>query len=82
MRAGLVALVAGGALAGCGLDYASTCSSIDVRAGDSVECTMPGYTDRAFDLRVPAGWDGNSPLPLIVALHGGAAFAMSPSMVS
>jgi len=62
------------ALAGCGLDYASDCATVDLGAGDSAECTMPGYTDRAFDVRVPAGWDGSSPLPLIVALHGGGAY--------
>ena len=37
----------------------------------AVSCPMPGWVDRAFDLRVPPGWDGTSPLPVIYAFHGG-----------
>lgn len=43
---------------------------------------MPGYTDRSFDLEVPAGWDGTTPLPVIVALHGGGGNKRSASVVS
>lgn len=43
---------------------------------------MPGYTDRAFDLELPASWDGASPLPLIVAFHGGGGRRESAETVS
>ncbi len=42
-----------------------------VRAGDSVECPVPDWTDRAFDLELPPGWNGTSPLPVLFAFHGG-----------
>jgi len=67
---------------GCGLDRAADCTTADVRAGDTIECTTPGYVDRAFDLRVPASWDGSSPLPLIVALHGGGAWKEAAETVT
>jgi polyhydroxybutyrate depolymerase len=39
--------------------------------GDSLSCPTPNELDRAFDLEVPASWDGTSALPLIYAFHGG-----------
>ena len=67
---------------GCRLQYAADCATADVHAGDSVECTVPGYVDRAFDLRVPPSWDGGTPMPLIVAFHGGGAFKGSAETVT
>ena len=32
---------------------------------------MPGWLDRAFDLHLPATWDGTAELPLIYVFHGG-----------
>lgn len=43
---------------------------------------MPGYTDRAFDLDLPADWDGASPLPLVVVFHGGGGRRESAETVS
>ena len=33
--------------------------------------TLSAWPDRAYDLHIPAGYDGRTPLPLIVVLHGG-----------
>lgn len=81
LRAALIIAIAWLATS-CKLDEAVDCATADVRAGQSVECTMPGYTDRAFDLRLPPSWDGASPLPLIVALHGGGAWKGAAETVS
>ena len=32
---------------------------------------MPGWTDRSFDVQMPSIWDGTSPLPVILSIHGG-----------
>lgn len=68
-----VALVLAAVLA-VGCDYfVPACDDVRVKPGATVSCTMPGYTDRAFDLRTPPSWDGQSPLPVILAIHGGGA---------
>ncbi|MBL8612680.1 MAG: hypothetical protein JNL38_35395 [Myxococcales bacterium] len=56
--------------AGCvpGIDE---CHAGDVGPGGSITCPVPSWTDRAFDLEVPAGWDGRTPLPVVFAFHGG-----------
>jgi polyhydroxybutyrate depolymerase len=56
-------------LGGCGFDPLDRCASAE--PGTEVTCPMPGVLDRAFDLRVPASWDGRAPLPLVYAFHGG-----------
>ena len=53
---------------GCQLD---PCTSSQAGPGVHLECPMPGWVDRAYDLYIPQGWDGSSPLPLIVVFHGG-----------
>lgn len=35
------------------------------------ECEVPGWEDRAYDLVLPPDYDGESPVPLVLALHGG-----------
>lgn len=35
------------------------------------ECEVPGWEDRAYDLVLPEGYDGSTPVPLLLALHGG-----------
>lgn len=57
----------------CNLDRAEHCADLDVGAGDQVACVTPGWLDRAFDLHVPQGWDGSSPLPVVLLFHGGGA---------
>jgi polyhydroxybutyrate depolymerase len=59
------------ATASCSPNFADDCRTIAVGPGDMVTCVVPGWVDRAFDLRVPASWDGSSPLPLVIAYHGG-----------
>jgi len=56
--------------AGCGFQLAE-CDAGDARPGARLSCPVPGHTDRAFDLHVPASWDGASPLPVLYAFHGG-----------
>ncbi len=79
MRAPGVVLLAL-ALGACGFDPLDRCTT--AAAGDRLQCPMPGYTDRAFDLDVPAGWDGSTPLPLIIAFHGGGGNRASTSRIT
>jgi polyhydroxybutyrate depolymerase len=58
-------------LAACRPSFLPECGDVDVAPGDRVSCKMPGQVDRGFDLRIPASWDGVSPLPLVIAYHGG-----------
>jgi polyhydroxybutyrate depolymerase len=55
--------------AGCWFDPLDPCGP--ARPGEARGCPMPGWMDRAFDLRVPAAWDGASPLPVVYVVHGG-----------
>lgn len=69
----LPALAAGGCASDCAAAGA-------LRPGDT-RCGMEGWPDRDVVIHVPAGWDGASPLPLVVARHGhsgtGAGFDKS-----
>jgi polyhydroxybutyrate depolymerase len=75
-------IVAAALVAGCRAGGALDCATVELAAGDLVECRMPDYVDRAFDVRVPASWDGSSPLPLIVVLHGGGGLKASAETVT
>ncbi|MBE7449650.1 MAG: hypothetical protein HS111_12355 [Kofleriaceae bacterium] len=66
---GVAALVAGAV--GCRPDFLDDCGAILVGPGARVSCQVPGHVDRGFDLAVPAAWDGVTPLPLVIAYHGG-----------
>lgn len=50
--------------------------------GAALECPIEGVFDRAFSLRVPARWDGTTPLPVIVAFHGGGGNRRSAESVT
>jgi polyhydroxybutyrate depolymerase len=70
----LCAVAVGLACLAVGCDYfVPSCGDLEVKPGETVSCVVPGYTDRAFDLRTPSSWDGSSPLPVILAIHGGGA---------
>ena len=62
-------LAAAGA-GGCGFAL-EECTAGDAQPGRHLTCPTPGHVDRAFDLHVPGGWDGVSPLPVIFVFHGG-----------
>lgn len=47
------------------------CAGRLVRGGEELACPVPSWLDRSFALEVPPGWDGQSPLPVIFAFHGG-----------
>ena len=66
-------LVAGALALTAGCERVDRCADLDLGAGDRAACEAPGWLDRAFDLHVPPGWDGSSPLPVIVLFHGGGA---------
>jgi len=55
-------------VSGC-LRDAEHCAGEAIAPGSHHECTVPGWVDRAFDLHVPAGWDGSSPMPVVVLLQ-------------
>ncbi|MBL9013661.1 MAG: hypothetical protein JNL83_05775 [Myxococcales bacterium] len=59
------------AAAACAPDRHAECGREDVAAGESVECVVPGWLDRSFELAVPASWNGSATLPVIVLFHGG-----------
>jgi polyhydroxybutyrate depolymerase len=65
---------------GCIINPLDPCKSAE--AGDSMACPTPGELDRAFDLEVPASWDGVAPLPLIYAFHGGGGHRSSADNVT
>lgn len=56
---------------GACVDQLEPCAGARVAPGKRFTCPTPGWTDRGFDLFVPKTWDGYSPLPLIIDLHGG-----------
>lgn len=58
------------------------CGPGSATAGTSTSCPMPDEVDRSFDLEVPASWDGRSPLPLVVAFHGGGGNKESAAKVA
>jgi polyhydroxybutyrate depolymerase len=58
-------------LTACGLDHARRCPDMTIAPGSHHACEVPGWVDRAFELDVPAGWDGSAPLPVVVLFHGG-----------
>lgn len=58
-------------LIGCRPQFLPECGDVEVAPGDRISCVVPGQVDRGFDLAIPASWDGVSPLPLVIAYHGG-----------
>jgi len=34
-------------------------------------CSVPGWDDRDYDVVLPKGYDGRTPVPVVVAFHGG-----------
>jgi polyhydroxybutyrate depolymerase len=44
-------------------------------APGDVRREVPGFAGRPYDLRIPAGHDGCTPLPVVVAIHGGGSNA-------
>lgn len=51
---------------GCARD----CRDFALTGPREVTCRVPGWTDRDVRVRAPAGWDGTTALPLVVARHG------------
>ena len=39
--------------------------------GESETCNLPGYSDRPYDVHVPASYDVQTAIPVVVAFHGG-----------
>lgn len=66
------ALVSFLAVTGCrkSLPAADCASSPPSGPGQSV-CTVPGWDNRDFILRMPSAADGKTKLPVVIALHGG-----------
>ncbi len=52
--------------AGCAKD----CARIGIDGPGEITCRVPGWSDRDVLVHTPAGWDGASALPLVVARHG------------
>jgi len=54
----------------CAPPDAERCVDRELLPGGSAECVVPGWTDRGYSLRLPDEWDGVTPTPAIVMLHG------------
>lgn len=63
-------MVVGAAGAAACVPNPERCVDQRLAAGGRVECVVPGWTDRGFDLHLPDAWDGVTPAPAIVLLHG------------
>lgn len=59
-----------------------SCDMSDARAGGTLSCPVSGWTDRGFELEIPASWDGKALLPLVVAFHGGGGNRLSAARVT
>jgi polyhydroxybutyrate depolymerase len=69
-------------LAACRPAFLPECDSLDLGPGAHASCKMPGHLDRGYDLQVPASWDGVSPLPLVIAYHGGGGNRVAAQRVT
>ncbi len=78
MRLALLGLAC--ALSACSFDPLDRC--VAAEPGDVMSCPTPDVFDRAFDVRVPASWDGVTPLPLIYGFHGGGGHRTSAPKVT
>ena len=62
---------------GCSLGL-DPCSDQVLRPGDIVECSVPGWTDRAFTLHLPTtAQTPNGPRGVIIDFHGGGGNRLS-----
>ena len=59
------------AVSACSADQHGECAGDLIAPASTHECIVPNWYDRAFELDVPGSWDGHSPLPIVVLLHGG-----------
>lgn len=69
------------AVGGC-VDVLEPCAGKSVSAGQMLDCPMPGWTDRSYTLELPQSWDGTSPLPVVIAIHGGGGNKQSAAKVT
>lgn len=51
-------------------------------ADQDFHCEVPGYTDRGYDVVLPDGYAAGSPVPVVLALHGGGGNRLSMSRIS
>lgn len=58
------------AASGCRHVDADDCQKSRPTTAGEYACTVPGFADRDFLLRLPSAFDGTRSLPLIVAMHG------------
>jgi polyhydroxybutyrate depolymerase len=63
----------------CVACHAPPCDAVS--PGVTQSCAIPGWTDRDIDLRPPDRWDGVSPVPVLLALHGGGGDRTSAARV-
>ena len=47
-----------------------SCASLPIGPFDGA-FEVPGWNDRAYDVMLPASYNCNAPIPVVVALHGG-----------
>jgi len=77
LTSGSFILLCGLVAVGCGRD----CERAGLTTPGETRCRVEGWPDREVVVYTPAGWDGETPLPLVIARHGhsgtGAGFNRS-----
>ncbi|MEZ4365234.1 MAG: PHB depolymerase family esterase [Kofleriaceae bacterium] len=74
-------VVVGIGLVGC-VPSPDRCVDQSRSAGERLECTVPGWTDRGTYLHLPDDWDGVTPAPAIVLLHGAGGSRQGADLVT
>ncbi len=76
-------LLAGLLATGCHREFLDAGPCLDHFEGPGIAlCDVPGWDDRPYDLVLPDSYDGQTPVPLIVALHGGGGSKESAERTS
>lgn len=49
------------------------CARWGPAAGESADCRVPGWDDRAYTVHLPEDWSADGTTPVVMVLHGGAS---------
>lgn len=79
----LLLMLAWSALAACAVPLAPDRDAPDALTGGSErEFAVPGFDKRNWLVRLPASYDGTTPIPLVIAMHGGGGHNDSANKVT
>lgn len=63
------------ALSACASAKPQSCSRSEAKPGAVLNCTVPGFEDRPYDIHLPVAYDPTRPVPVVLAIHGGGGNA-------